>query len=473
MSQGPWLLRRLFPLLATVGLIIIGMAGTIWGPRYYGKSAWALPDDLWGTMIGAQRLVHLNLSGLYTPPTQLVSLPGAAVILIPVVALIDAAGLRLGLPDAHAAHPGTWLLAGPYEVAISAVVLFAADAIAERLGVTRPRRFLLAAASATALWSVTIRWGHPEDAVATGLLLYAILALSQARTSRAAWLAGAAVAVQPLVLLAFPVLVFVVGPRRLPGFLARAAAPGVLLLAIAAAANWTATIHAVTSQPNSPRIDHPTPWIYLAPRLPDDQVAAGPARILALVAACGCGLLAWRTWRSRETTPSTPSTPSPSGATGWSPEKLQEVLWWTAVALALRSAFEPVMVAYYLWPPLAVALIPASRDWTRLLSAGASAVALTFFSQIHWQNPWAWWTPMIAILALTLFLARPRRASQGRASQGRASQGRASQGRASQGRASQGRASRRQLDPGGGPRLGEPAQVLPEPGEQFIADGAP
>jgi hypothetical protein len=447
MSQGPWLLRRLFPLLATVGLIIIGMAGTIWGPRYYGKPGWALPDDLWGTMIGAQRLVHLNLAGLYTPPTQLVSLPGAAVILIPVVALIDAAGLSLGLPAAHAAHPGTWLLAGPYEVAISAVVLFAADAIAERLGVTRPRRFLLAAASATALWSVTIRWGHPEDAVATGLLLYAILALSQARTSRAAWLAGAAVAVQPLVLLAFPVLVFVVGPRRLPGFLARAAAPGVLLLAVAAAANWTATIHAVTSQPNSPQIDHPTPWIYLAPHLPDDQVAAGPARILALVAACGCGLLAWRSWRTREMPPST------SGAPGWSPEKLQEVLWWTAVALALRSAFEPVMVAYYLWPPLAVALIPASRDWTRLLGAGVTAVALTFFSQIHWHNPWSWWTPMIAVLALTLFLARPRRASRGRASQGRASRG--------------------QLDRGGGPRLGAPAQVLPEPGEQFIADGAP
>jgi hypothetical protein len=453
MSQGPWPLRRLFPLLATVVMIIIGMAGTIWGPRYYGKPGWALPDDLWGTMIAAQRLLHLNLGGLYTPPTELVSLPGAAIILIPVVALIDAAGLRLGLPDAHAAHPGTWLLAGPYEVAISAVVLFAADAIAERLGVTRPRRFLLAAASATALWSVTIRWGHPEDAVAIGLLLYAILALSEARTSRAAWLAGAAVAVQPLVLLAFPVLLTVVGPRRLPGFLARAAAPGVLLLAAAAAANWTATIHAVTSQPNSPQIDHPTPWIYLAPHLADDQVAAGPARILALIAACGCGLLAWHSWRGREMTPGAPSLPRATGSTGWSPDRLQEVLWWTAVALALRSVFEPVMVAYYLWPPLAVALIPASRDWTRLLSVGTTAVVLTFFSQIQWRNPWSWWTPMIALLALTLFLARPRRVNLARVNLGRA--------------------GRRQLDRGGGSRSGAPEQVLPEPGEQFIADGAP
>ncbi len=27
----------LFPLIATVGLILIGMAGTIWGPVYYGQ----------------------------------------------------------------------------------------------------------------------------------------------------------------------------------------------------------------------------------------------------------------------------------------------------------------------------------------------------------------------------------------------------------------------------------------------------
>jgi hypothetical protein len=231
-------------------------------------------------------------------------------------------------------------------------------------------------------------------------------------------------------------------PRRRPGFLTRAAAPGVLLLAVAAAANWTATIHAVTSQPNSPRIDHPTPWVYLAPHLADGQVAAGPARILSLVAACGCGLLAWHSWRARGTVTGA------TGDSGWSQEKLQEVLWWTAVALALRSVFEPVMVAYYLWPPLALALIPASRDWARLLGAGTTAVVLTFFSQVHWHNPWSWWTPMTAILALTLFLARPRRVSLGRVSRG-------------------------QLNRGGRSRLGAPAQVLPEPGEQFVADAAP
>ena len=432
-GHAPWPVRRLFPLLATVIMAAAGMAGTIWGPRFYGKTAWALPDDLWGTLIAAQRLAHLDLAGLYTSPTQLVSLPGAAIILVPAIAVIGPAGLQLTVPHAHGAYPSVWLLAGPYQVAISAVVLFAADAIAERLGATRPKRFWLAAAGATALWSVTVRWGHPEDAVAVGLLLYAILALADSKPARSAWLAGAAVAVQPLVLLAFPLLAAVVEPRRLTGYVARAAAPGALLLAVAAAANWTATIHAVTSQPNYPAIDHPTPWIYLdPPHLADGQVAAGPGRVLAIVAALGCALVVGRRWRAVRRTGR------------WGSQALTEFLWWTAVTLAIRSAFEPVMVAYYLWPPLAVALAAAARDWSRLLPAGCTAVGLTFFSQVQWHDPWAWWTPMVAGLALTLFFARPQPRRPRRS-----------------------RRSRR-------PRSSRPApQVLPEPGEQLAADGAP
>ncbi len=448
-ARPSWLVRRRFPLLAVIVMTVIGMAGTIWGPLYYGKTAWGLPDDLWGTLIAAQRLLHLNLAALYTTPTQLVSLPGTAIILIPVVAVMDLAGIAVPAPGvAMGHHPASWLVAGPYQVLVSAVVLVAADALAERLGATQPKRFVLAVAEATALWGVTVRWGHPEDAVATGLLLYAIMALADAKPGRSAWLAGAAVAVQPLVVLALPVLLAAVALKRWPGFLARTAAPSVVLLAIAAAANWTATVHAVTNQPNSPTIDHPTPWIYLAPHLVGGQVAAGPARILAIVVACGCGLVAARRWRparlAAESHPAPPgaepaaqSQPAPPGAEPgmpWRPEMLQDVLWWTAIALALRSAFEPVMVAYYLWPPLAVALIAASRDWARLLPVGVVAIVLTFFSQVQWHNPWAWWVPMITLLGLALFFARAKNS---------------------------------------GARLATPAQVLPEPGEQFVADGAP
>jgi hypothetical protein len=394
-APGPWLARRLFPVLATACLLIIGMTSTTWwGPRLAGQTAWALPHDLWGTLVAAGRLARWDWGGLYTQPTGLVTLPGAALILVPVAAIIDAAGLSLQIPGPHNAYPVVWLLAGPYEMALSAVPLCAADAIAEHLGVARRRRALLAAAGAVAVGSVTVRWGHPEDAVAVGLLLYGILALAESKTGRSAWLIGVAAAVQPLVLLALPFVLVIIEPRRLAGFLVRAATPGALVLGAAAAANWNATFSAVTRQPNFPTVNHPTVWTALAPHLGHGTVAAGPGRLLAIVVACGCALIAGRRWRAARR------------EVEWTPQILQELLWWVAVALALRCVFEPVMVAYYLWPALAVALVAASPVWSRLIATSVTATVLTFASQLSWKSPWTWWAPMIAGLALALFLAR-------------------------------------------------------------------
>jgi hypothetical protein len=75
------------------------------------------------------------------------------------------------------------------------------------------------------------------------------------------------------------------------------------------------------------------------------------------------------------------------------------------VALALRSVFEPVMVAYYLWPGLAVALIAAARNWPRLVATSAVAAAVSFGSQSSWRSPWGWWGFMVLGLALTLLFA--------------------------------------------------------------------
>jgi hypothetical protein len=396
----PWLARRLFPLLATAALIVIGMTATIVGPQLIGRTGWLPPIDLWNTLVAAQRLVHLDLGGLYTKPTGLITFPGAAVILAPLAALSDAAGLSLSQPGPHNVQPLVWLLAGPYMIAISAVALFAADALAERLRASRPKRALLAVASATALYNVTVEWGHPEDAVAVGLLLFAVLALSQERPARSAWLTGAAIAVQPLVVLALPIMLVVIKPRRLMGFLARAAAPAAVLLGAAAAANWSATSHAVTSQPNWPAVDHPTPWTLLAPHLAGGAVAAGPARILAVMAACGCALIVGRRLHAAR------------HSAHWSRATLRELLWWVALCLALRSVFEPVMVAFYLWPGVAVALIAATRHWRRLIPTAMLAVALTFGSQSPWRSVWGWWGFMVAGLALTLLFAGvPRRSA--------------------------------------------------------------
>ena len=155
----------------------------------------------------------------------------------------------------------------------------------------------------------------------------------------------------------------------------------------------------------------------LAPHMSDVSVAAGPARALAVLVACGCGVFTWRRWQAARL------------AGVWRADDLTSLLWWIAVTLALRTVFEPVMVSYYVWPPLAVALVAASRDWIRLLSATVTVSVLTFLAQGSWRNPWLWWTPIVLVLALTLAVSRPGRSPA--------------------------------------------APVLAERGEQFVADGTP
>ena len=175
--------RRMFPLVASVASSWSGCSPAPGARRRAARSRRCR------TTCGARSSRppgsrQWNIGGLYAPPTGLISLPGAAVILLPCAALISALRLSLAIPGPANLHPAVWLLAGPYQIAIGCLPLFAADALAERLEVPRWTRGLLALAGAGVLWSVCARWGHPEDAVAVGLLLYAVLAQGNGRTAR-------------------------------------------------------------------------------------------------------------------------------------------------------------------------------------------------------------------------------------------------------------------------------------------------
>jgi hypothetical protein len=408
-TRAPWIRRRILPLLASAGLIAVGMSTTTWGTAVVGKKEWGLPYDLWGTLVAASRIVHGDIGGIYAPGTGLISLPGAAVILLPAAALIAALGLSLAIPGPANAHPPVWLVAGPYQIALGCVALFAADALAERLGLSWGKRALLAVAGAGVLWSPSVRWGHPEDAVSVGLLLYALLAQSQGKQKTAGWLAGAAVCVQPLVLLALPLMLAVLPARRLVPFLVRAALPSVVLLGAAASANWHDTYTSVTSQPDSPVINHPTAWTHLAPQLAGQNVAAGPFRLATIVLACLCALLVRRRWQARARNETSDETSDQN----WPAGLLTDVLWWTALALALRSFLEPVMVSYYPWPPMAVALIAAATlSRPRLIAAGVLAGGLTAAAQGPSHAVWIWWVPIVAGLVVLLLLSWPGRAAR-------------------------------------------------------------
>jgi hypothetical protein len=183
-------------------------------------------------------------------------------------------------------------------------------------------------------------------------------------------------------------------------FLVRAALPSAVLLGATALANWHDTYTSVTSQPYSPVINHPTAWTSLAPAMSNHNVAAGPFRLATIVLACLCALAVRRAWQAK----------MPGDGAAWTRTLLAEVLWWAALTLALRSFFEPVMVSYYPWPPMAVALIPAATlGWPRLFASGLVAGGLTAAAQGPSHAVWIWWVPIVAGLVVQLALSYPSR----------------------------------------------------------------
>jgi len=406
-----WVADRLPPLLATAAMLVSSLVFSLWWNVHIDHATvWYEPADLWRTMLAAVRLDHGQLSGLYTNGTNLVSFPGAAVLLAPAAAVISAMHAPLGPPIGTITDTDAWLVALPYIVVVSTSVLFAADRLARRMGATTWQRSVLAVAGGVALWNVVPYWGHPEDCVAVACLLWAVAAAADGHRWRSAWLVGVGLAVQPLVLLAVPVLAAVAGARQAVGWLWRAALPPTVAVGAALAANWSATWHQVVDQPNWPTIDRPTPWLGLAPHLTSQTVAAGPGRSIAVGLAVLAAVPAWRAWRRAEGAAEgarSPADPTPGRSAPWSAAGLTAVVWWVALALALRCGFESVMVSYYIWPGIAVGLVAASARWRRLAPAALVGVGLTLFCNVWWRGEWSWWTVIVIGLVLLLAAAHP------------------------------------------------------------------
>ena len=414
---GQWIALRSCPLAMTVTTVILGMAYSLWwGPLVYHGSYWITPGDLWGTYKAAQVINWGYLGGVYTAGASLVSFPGIALVLAPCARLIGLFHLSIPYPF-PISQPSAWLVLGPYEILVSSTALFALDRLARELGVISWRRGLLCFVQGVMLFGVVVIWGHPEDALAVALVTWALCAALDGRLTATGWLAGAAVAVQPLVVLALPVIVLLLPPRKWGALGLRIALPSVVLLAIPLLANFGPTWSAITVQPNFPSIDHPTPWIAFARHLKpiaahhvpvvrrvgdrfvsttkrvaeQSVVAAGPLRSVAVVTAGLTAVVTW--WKKR----------------AWFAQPVNAI-WLVALAFALRIFFEPVMDPYYMWPPLAIAVVlaAAKRSPSRLAVVGVLSIALSAFAYWH-VSPWIYWTPLVVGLGVILVATLPTR----------------------------------------------------------------
>jgi hypothetical protein len=330
-----------------------------------------------------------------------------------VALLVNHLGLSIGFP-VGITHPTAWLVLGPYEAGIGALVLIPLDALAEDLGIGRSARVAATIGEAVLLWPVVALWGHPEDSLAMAFALWGLTAALRDRWRAAGWLWGLALVMQPLVVLMVPV-VFALAPRReFPRLAIRSVLPSAALVAVPLAESWHQTTTALLKQPNYPMMDHATPWLSLAPVLSKSQpvaaghisestladgarhftmsvvqsisgetVAAGPGRLIAMGLAVLMGIYVFRHRPSRE-----------------------QIIWLCLVALSLRCVFEAVMNPYYLWPPLAIGLVLAARSRWRFTLAVSTSAVLTWWSY-RYLGPWEWWAPIVTMLGLVLAAASP------------------------------------------------------------------
>jgi hypothetical protein len=408
--------RRNRPISASVLFLVTGMAFMLaWDPLVDHVSSWATGGDLWGIFRGAHFVAWGYLGGVYTG-NGVVAFPGMEILLAPVAMLASSLHLTESFPPIIVNRPTAALILQPVELAVSCTVLFAADALAERLGLASARRTALCFILAVIVWPVAAMWGHAEDALSVTFALYALLAMLNGNWKQCGWLFGLGILFQPLVGLLIP-LILAAAPRGARvTLLLRAASLSVVILSIAFIGNPSGTYTAIVKQPTPPSVNHATPWASLSPivfksstihatrpkvehrnghfeitevsgpvHVPD-SVSGGAGRLLDVVFAALVGLYVWRR-----------------------PRQPLHLLWFATLILSSRCFFEPVMTPYYLAPPLLLGTaLCANAGWRQLLGASVIAFEITIYSYYH-LSAWKWWLPMVAGLGAILALGYPGR----------------------------------------------------------------
>ncbi len=383
--------RRWIACIGAILLPLIFLAGTVWIVPGLEHSGWVYTEDIWNNF----QLAHFLDIGIYQTiygQGTLATTPGIVVLLAPLAAITHATGMSVVFLY-YVPHPTAWLLLAPYEGLISAPALFAVDSVAARLGASTFRRLLICACEVLVLYNV-LWWGHPEDAIAVAFLLYSCLAASDKRWARAGWLLGGAVAFQPFVLLALPVVLFPAGVRWLPGLAARVVAPTAALLFLPLTLDWSVTISDLLHQPASPGGGRPTPWLGVAPVLYRPQhampiVSDGLVGLIALALGLLVGL--WFARAERE---------------------LSTLVAVVAVTLTFWCDFDVAIAPYYIWPPIAAALASVGvARWPRFVIVILLVSAVDWVSNFQRHSEWLWW-PIIGGLAVLVAASWPLSARQ-------------------------------------------------------------
>jgi hypothetical protein len=418
-GSGWWRVHA-WPLIGMIALLIAGMAFSLfWNLVVHHINYWATPPDIWATFRDAHYVIWDGEGQVYNANTAFVTFPGIAVLLSPIAEIQRVFNLSESFP-VYLPRPEAWLLLGPINLLCGGILLFPLDALARRVSLPYKRRAVTTILEAILIFPAVAFWGHPEDTLALAFGFYGVLASYDRRWLHSAYFFALAVVFQPLVLLILPIALAYVPAKKWPAYGLVMAIPTALLLIPPLIQEWMPTTYAIFKQPNFPTVDHPTPWLSLAPvltprhwgytygirteTLPDgrhklvyasikvlagETVTAGPGRTIALVLAIFIGV-----WIARKRPP------------------LVQVIWWVGFALALRCVFESVMDPYYLVPSLVIVVLVASTlGWARLGLTLVAAALCTRTSYWH-TGEWRYYILVIGSLLLSLIISWPGQATR-------------------------------------------------------------
>jgi hypothetical protein len=413
--------NRKWPFIMTGITVVAGILYTLfWNELVHHAPVWALGGDVWGVWRAAHYVGWGDPGGIYDPSTGVVTLPGLPVLLSPLAMLSGRLHLSESVSPYFLPHPTAALILQPAELLLGSTVLFASDALAERMGASRSRRVWVCVTVTVVAFSVSAVWGHAEDLLAMTFALYGLKCMFDGGWKAGGWLLGFGVCFQPLVALLIPVCVAMSPMGQRIRTALRASVLPVLLTGIAFRDNPSGTARALLQQPTPPHVNHPTPWIALAPHLrtlgtlspaahavggrlfPEITVApgtnvlvsGGPSRTVYLIVAVLIGVAAYR-WR-----------PNPT-----------QFLWLVAVVLSLRCYFEAVMTPYYLGPPLIMILVVASIQSNKRFGTAVVVAVETLVLAYNRVSPWAWWIPVVIAMSALLALSRPPSSGESRTSE--------------------------------------------------------
>ena len=383
-----WVVKRSVPVAVTALVVAAGLLYTIsW--TVVSHHGWQSVSDLWNSAGISLAIAHGHWASVYGGGSQLDSPPGFEFLLAPFMALGHAVGFKTAA-EAHGHYPVFWLVLAAFCTVLASSVLFALDSVARLWGLPEGRRLALSLLAGAGVVSATVFWGHPEDCIALALVIWAALAVENDGAAggrgmvRAAWLLGAAVACQPLALLAVAPVVARFGWRSLARVGWRVALPSVVVVLPELVTHGADTLHRIVDQPFLPADESSTPFTHLARSLGHGMYGGGTLRSVATVLAVALG---WAVCRRRFDLPT--------------------VFVVMAAAFTLRVGLESELLGFYFYPVVALSLLLTvrARSWSWFSLCSVLSVVSLVLGNRRAHDVVAWWPAMMVTTVLMLALA--------------------------------------------------------------------